>query len=432
MQQFYRKSSFFIFLWFVSTAIWGQITTVQGHIRDMKGRPLPNVRVLSASDSSRCQTNSEGYYQVPISEREIKPTLDLDPLNGVNTYDLILISRHILNLEPMNTPYKLISADASKTGCVTAFDIIELRKLILGTYQNLPNNHSWRFVDAMQVFTNPNNPFADVIKESINVHRSDFPRTDVNFIGCKIGDIDLSAMPNNRTARNSTVLGWPTASGAKGGEIRTFPIVYQGEIALEGIQFGLLFDPSEWELIGPSSGDIIGVDPSSFGLSSLAEGKIKFLWNMFEGESEAIQPGNILFSLSFKAKKDAKATALEIDYKEMYDGAWTHEGQEYALVHSPAIAERTNQVAQSPSVVTAMPNPTHGTSTLYFSSTQAGKVRLVLSDAFGRQLSFRDLPVGAGSQEIELTDLSKQPAGIYSWWLKLPNGTMHQGRIVKQ
>jgi len=34
---------------------------------------------------------------------------------------------------------------------------VEIRKLILGLYTDLPNNKSWRFVDHAFVFPNPNN-----------------------------------------------------------------------------------------------------------------------------------------------------------------------------------------------------------------------------------------------------------------------------------
>ena len=110
---------------------------------------------------------------------------------------MILISRHILGLEPLSTPYKLIAADANKSGTVTTFDIVELRKLILGTYQQLPNNSSWRFIDKSQVFTNPDNPFADVIKEDIQIIDIQQSLTAGDFVGAKVGDVDNSATPNN-------------------------------------------------------------------------------------------------------------------------------------------------------------------------------------------------------------------------------------------
>jgi hypothetical protein len=142
-------------------------------------------------------TDSTGTYGFPIPalpvgpNARLTPKLNIDPLNGVNTWDLILISRNILGLEPLNSPYKLIAADANKSGTVTTYDIVELRKLILGTLSKLPNNTSWRFVVKTQVFTNPAHPFADTIRESVP-----FTTGQHDFVGIKIGDVDYSASPN--------------------------------------------------------------------------------------------------------------------------------------------------------------------------------------------------------------------------------------------
>ncbi|MEZ4931413.1 MAG: hypothetical protein R2788_04680 [Saprospiraceae bacterium] len=77
--------------------------------------------------------------------------------NGVTTYDIV-VTRHILSIQPMDDPYKLIAADINNSGSITTFDIVQLRKLILGVYQNFPDNNSWRFVRAGYVFPNPATP----------------------------------------------------------------------------------------------------------------------------------------------------------------------------------------------------------------------------------------------------------------------------------
>jgi Secretion system C-terminal sorting domain len=150
-------------------------------------------------------TNVNGTYQfsnaVPVSNNAtITPAHDVDPLNGVNTWDLILISRHILGLEPLNTPYKLISADVNKSGTVTTFDIVEARKLILGTYTAFPNNTSWRFIDKNQTFANPANPFAETIKETLSYSNVQSHMMAADFVGAKVGDVDGSAIANNLMA----------------------------------------------------------------------------------------------------------------------------------------------------------------------------------------------------------------------------------------
>src|SRR5690606_38908605 len=84
-------------------------------------------------------TDSVGLYKItglPFlpSNYSILPVKDDNPLNGVTTFDLVLISKHILGSEPLNSPYKMIAADANKSGSITTFDIVEFRKLILGIY----------------------------------------------------------------------------------------------------------------------------------------------------------------------------------------------------------------------------------------------------------------------------------------------------------
>jgi Dockerin type I domain len=88
----------------------------------------------------------------------VAPVKEDNPLNGVTTLDLALISKHVLGIETLGTPYKMIAADANKSGTITTFDVVELRKLILGIYDELPNNKSWRFVDKSYAFPNPSNP----------------------------------------------------------------------------------------------------------------------------------------------------------------------------------------------------------------------------------------------------------------------------------
>lgn len=41
---------------------------------------------------------------------DITPSRNNDPSNGVTTYDLTLVSKHILGITPLDTPYKIIPA----------------------------------------------------------------------------------------------------------------------------------------------------------------------------------------------------------------------------------------------------------------------------------------------------------------------------------
>ncbi|MFN5090478.1 MAG: hypothetical protein ACK5F6_10790, partial [Bacteroidota bacterium] len=89
----------------------------------------------------------------------VTPSLNKGFLNGVSTYDLILISKHILGNQPLTSPYKMIAADVNNSKSITTLDMIQLRKLILNIEPSFPSNQSWRFVDASYTFPNASNPW---------------------------------------------------------------------------------------------------------------------------------------------------------------------------------------------------------------------------------------------------------------------------------
>ncbi|MBK9014610.1 MAG: proprotein convertase P-domain-containing protein [Saprospiraceae bacterium] len=127
---------------------------VAGTIANEGNLGVENVSVNINSPSgfnSDLATNAAGFYGVNVDDGgdyTITPQYDQEPLNGVSTFDLVLISKHILGVAPLGSPYKVIAADANKSNSVTTFDLVEIRKLILFINSDFPNNTSWRFVDA--------------------------------------------------------------------------------------------------------------------------------------------------------------------------------------------------------------------------------------------------------------------------------------------
>jgi hypothetical protein len=180
------------------------------------------------------------FNQIPLEATfTIAPEKDDNPLNGVTTYDLVLISKHILGLEPLNSPYKMIAADANKSGSITTFDIVEIRKLILGIYTELPANTSWRFVDKAQQFTDVNNPFQDAIKETITLTNVNAAQLAQDFVGVKVGDVNGTAVANaTMTAEDRTVgtamFDIQDRTVVAGEE---FDVTFQSAEALKGFQF---------------------------------------------------------------------------------------------------------------------------------------------------------------------------------------------------
>jgi hypothetical protein len=404
---------------------------------------------LSGCTDNACTKNilttSTGEYGFCIQSPcdcncfRVTPFKDDNRLNGVTTYDLVLISRHILGIEPLTSPYKMNAADANLSRSITTFDIVEFRKLILGIYDDNnpdPVNHwptnnarSWRFVDKSYTFpSNPVNPtfleFIDDISAASNLA--------VEFVAIKTGDLNNSVVANRPAQRPVLPLTWPV-SRATAGNIITVPVTYSGDDELDAFQLGLRYDTSMLELISPSQGDLPDFDAGSIFMPR--KGEIRTLWlpMSMENPDLHIEPGAVLFNLTFRALSNSLPADLPMQLEDavLYNAFWKRDGTEYAVQHSPA-ARRRDMAASAEALLQASirPNPSSGEATLQIQSPQAGKARIVMMDAFGRWLGTRDVPLTAGLQDVSLPEVQSFPAGVYLWKV-YSNGLEVQGNLIK-
>jgi len=174
---------------------------IVGKIRTHDGKSIENVEVVATSTSPEFPkidyTDDNGLYAFNDSPAlynyTLTPELDNDYLNGVTTLDILLMQKHVLGTQVFDTPYKFIAADINSDQTVSAIDLVELRKLILGIYPEFPANKSWRFVDENQVL-NPTQPWP--FNELVNVNSLMQNLLSEDFVGVKIGDVNASVTPN--------------------------------------------------------------------------------------------------------------------------------------------------------------------------------------------------------------------------------------------
>lgn len=184
--------------------------TIAGSIRTENGNDMDDVNIsLSGVSDASLTTSVDGEYTflnvTSGGDYTITPSKEDDYRNGVTTFDLVLIRKHILGLGRLDSPYKLIAADVNRSGNVSTFDMVTLRKLILGIDDVFEANTSWRFIDKEFQFADPNNPWAESFPEVVSINNLPEGYLEANFIAIKIGDINLSATPNfaNSDDRNS-------------------------------------------------------------------------------------------------------------------------------------------------------------------------------------------------------------------------------------
>ena len=130
----------------VTTAIWineyetsTTTATVSGRITNDAEEFLDEVYIMaegsvSASIMGDMITDETGEYIFDLDLGQnyaIIPSRDTDVLNGISTMDLILLGQHLLEVQPLDSPYKIIAADINNSGSISSLDMIALRRLIL-------------------------------------------------------------------------------------------------------------------------------------------------------------------------------------------------------------------------------------------------------------------------------------------------------------
>jgi len=186
---------------------------------------IPFFTATQTADSSGCTILRKCKASLP-DVTTITPVSDFYPLEGVDQADLDRLQRHVDGTEPFTETWQYIAADVNKSGSITSFDRTELEKLVNGTYTELPNNTSWRFIDRSFVFPDPLNPFKTAFPENVTVNnqKSD---TTVILLGIKIGDLDCSLnftspsedrfRPTVQTAESQTLVAYPYPNPATDG-----------------------------------------------------------------------------------------------------------------------------------------------------------------------------------------------------------------------
>ena len=101
------------------------IVSVQGHIETEANEMVELVDVTAmgaAGMVGTMQTTNDGYYEFSLvaeNNYDLEPKRNDNPWNGVSTFDLVMMSRHILGLESLDSPYKMIAADVNNSGTIT-------------------------------------------------------------------------------------------------------------------------------------------------------------------------------------------------------------------------------------------------------------------------------------------------------------------------
>ncbi|MBK7410630.1 MAG: T9SS type A sorting domain-containing protein [Saprospirales bacterium] len=356
----------------------------------------------------------------------VAPALDENPNNGVTTYDLVLISRHILGIQLLGSPYKMIAADANKSNSVTTLDMVHIRKVILQIEPGFPNNTSWRFVDKDYVFPNPANPFAATFPEVINYNNLSSNDLNADFVAVKVGDVNGSAATSlngdveDRTFNGSMNIDVQDQQ-LKAGKTYTVDFTAQA-IDLLGYQFTLNYNTQAIEIQNLVAG-VAGEE--NFGML-LEEGVLTTSWNV--SEARALAQGEVLFSLVVKANADVALSEV-FGVSSAYTAAEAYNGNS-ELLDVNLMFNGTE--ATGFALYQNVPNPFKGETVIGFTLPEASTATLTVMDVSGKVLATVAGEYAKGYNEVRLGSGERFSAttGVLYYQLDTPTHSATKKMII--
>ncbi len=409
-----------------NTKVQPGTVNISGQVNREDSEAIENVQIGIEGTSNGIPemnyTSNAGSYGFPEMDYEDNMTLvpekNNDYLNGLSTYDILLLHKHILFIETLDSPYKQIAADINQSGTISTFDLVLLRRLILHIDSTFSQNGSWRFIDANFVFPNPQNPFESEFPEVYTLDGLD--EQIIDFVGIKIGDLNLSALTNGLMADSDDRSGLENLTfkvadmDLKAGEQYRIDFSAQNFQQIEGFQFTIDFDPTALEIIEVLNADLIHFSDNNYGLNKLSDGALTFSWN--HENLVNLNADDIVFSLLVSAQTDSNIQEiLSINSKytkaEAYrDGALMNVNLEFTNENPVPNFSKFNLFQNHP-------NPFKDATVIGFNLPEKETVNLMIYDISGRLVYSKSGWYEKGYNQIDVNYNDLPASGVFYYHL---------------
>ena len=397
----------------------GGLRIVGGEILTEQGEGVSEVEVelnsvLPEYPKTEMSDESGGYEFVGVATGvSYESTLrsDKDWRNGLSTLDLVKIQRHILGLELLDSPYKVIAGDVNGDDKLRASDLVILRKLILGVVEEVESNESWRFVDSEREFADIYEPFP--LEETMEMGVVNDHMYEEDYIGIKVGDVTGDAKANLTGSGSIEVRGSDVSVEVEdrrveaGEEVRvTFEM---GEtVELYGYQFTL--ESTGMDYVGVESG---AAEMRSYNVGNLSERMQTVSYG--EEDGMVVEGGEALFTMVYVAKESGQLSEMIRMTGNMTEAeAYLGSSMEVRGL-SMEMVSRGGEIVLENALYQNEPNPYKELTKIGYDLAEGGSVTLTISDVSGRVLYRKTVEGQRGYNEmiIEGDDLPRSGVMYY-------------------
>lgn len=411
--------------------IVNEIHTISGLFERGNGEPLSDVVVNYFGDESGAMsTDSDGFYEFSVQSGasiEVGAERNTSWVEFVSTLDLINIQRHLLNIELLDSPYKIIAADAVNNGVISTLDLIQLQRLLVGIIDSIPGNASWCFVPADYDFIDPDDPLNENFPEIKEYNDLDSNKLNEDWVAIKTGDVTWPSS-GIRMAPGQPISLVTAELESDGHNHTTRLSAPKQPTVTTGYQFELHFDADEVTIdnISIDESDLPGITSEHFFIDN-EKGMLRTLW--YDGRGFEMEPGTVLFDIDWTSerKSDELVSAVSVSPSDSRLTAFM------AFENQPPISLRLvkDEIEEVDEILLShrvLPNPWSHAAELRVELAKESRMEIEIFDATGRLAHSFEVKGSAGVNSLHLD--SKLPAGKLFYTIRV-NGVEYRGQMIR-
>ncbi|HMG14631.1 MAG TPA: HYR domain-containing protein, partial [Saprospiraceae bacterium] len=413
---------------FLVTIIKGIIintgSKISGALKNMNGGGIENAEVDINGDVNQFTTSAGGAYEFKGITKGSNETVSAykltNPLEGVNTLDLVFITNHILGKKALNSPFKILAADVNNSKNITTADLVEIRKLILHITDKFTNVDSWQFLPAGTTFASQINPWKDPIVSTIKIDNIQADQV-ADLSGIKMGDVTWDAVGNASgkiEVKNNEVYGLKAENKEfrKGEEVEML-ISGKDLEGMKGLQFTMEYNTANLEYEG-IKGIREDISEENFGMRYMESGKITGSIDL-RGE----KGGDDLFKVIFKAKATGSLlNSIRMTSSLTKAEAYTTTDESTDL--SLSFTQNGKEIAITTAVLYQNePNPFESNTVIRFFVPENQEATLSIYTLDGKILKEMNEVYTKGEHQVSIAKEEFPASGVYYYQLKTNNYT---------
>ena len=408
-------------------ALLGQTMTEEG--RAISAKIAVTSPAMSAMSQNSTPTGAYIFSNlVRNGNYDVTPRRDSDYINGVTTFDVALMSRHILGSELLTSPYKLIVADVNRDGSIDALDLLITRRVILRLIDSFPNNRSWRFVPKNYTFPGGIDPILVTFPNFLTYNNVTDTVFNADFIALKTGDINGTA--TNTPLTNSIEPRSQKAFVLEAQDVlletgKTYEIpIKTPKLEPEAFQFTLNYDIHSLKLYAIESLDLYNFSSSNYALFA-DRGKATISWNSSDSKTEPMN----MFILKLQATHSIRLSeALHLSSDLTPAEAYSSAGDRMAV---DLRFLKGNVETNDFRLFQNNPNPFSGSTQIQFRLPEDSEAKITVFDETGRTLRIQQGFFKKGNNVIKW-DFQNDPnaSGVFFYRLDTPTHSATQRMVL--